>query len=124
MLEIKQSGIAGAVVHAVRHCRFRGPVYYASFLHEEIRSIRAHDSSAKRIALLEGVPVRQAAFALDAEATHAGVSIECLTAAFVQTLHEAGLQVFVYTVDDPRQIALARACGVDGIISNYPDRLL
>ncbi|HKR27250.1 MAG TPA: glycerophosphodiester phosphodiesterase [Acidobacteriaceae bacterium] len=124
MLEIKSPGIAGAVVTAVRECRFRGPVYYASFLHEEIRSIRASDSSARTIALLEGVPVHQAAFALDAQATHAGVSIESISAGFVQELQAAGLQVFVYTVDDPQQIAFARSCGVDGIISNYPDRLL
>lgn len=124
MLEIKSPGIADAVVKAVRGRGFRGPVYYASFLHEEIHSIRASDSSARTIALLEGVPVQSAAFALDAQATHAGVSIECITAGFVQELHRAGLQVFVYTADDPQQIAFARACGVDGIISNYPDRLL
>lgn len=124
MLEIKSPGIAGAVVKAVRDCGFREPVYYASFLHEEIRSIRASDSSTRTIALLDGVPVHPAAFALDAQATHAGVSIECITAEFVRELHRAGLQVFVYTVDDPQQIAFARACSVDGIISNYPDRLL
>lgn len=124
MLEIKSPGIAGAVVKAVRDSAFRGPVYYASFLHEEIRSIRASDLSARTIALLEGVAVHPAVFALDAQATHAGVSIECITAEFVRELHQAGLQVFVYTVDDPQQIAFARACDVDGIISNYPDRLL
>lgn len=124
MLEIKSPGIAGAVVSAVRDDGFRGPVYYASFLHEEIRSIRAADASAQTIALLEGVPVAPVAFALDAQATHAGIAIECLSAEYVQELHRAGLQVFVYTVDDPMQIMFACACGVDGIISNYPDRLL
>ena len=124
MLEIKSPGIAGAIVNAVRERGFRGPVYYASFLHEDIRGIREGDPSARTIALLEGVPIQPAAFAVDAEATHAGIAFECLSAAFVQSLHDAGLQVFVYTVDDPQQIAFARACGVDGIISNYPDRLL
>jgi len=124
MLEIKSPGIAGAVVQAVHGYGFRGNVYYASFLHEEVRSIRANDAAAQTIALLEGVPVRAAAFALDAQATHAGISIESATPAFVQQLHQAGLRVFVYTVDDPQQIAFARSCGVDGIISNYPDRLL
>lgn len=124
MLEIKAPGIAGAVAGVVRDCAFGGPVYYASFLHEEICSIRAIYPSAQTIALLEGVPIQPAAFALDAQATHAGVAIECLSASFVKQLHNAGMKVFVYTVDDPMQIDFARRCGVDGIISNYPDRLL
>lgn len=123
MLEMKAAGIGLSVAGAVREFAFRDPVYYASFLHEEIRSIRMRDPSAQTIALLEGVPVEAAAFALDAQATHAGISVELLSAEFVRKLHEASLKVFVYTVDDPEQIAFARSCGVDGMISNYPDRL-
>lgn len=123
MLEIKQPGIAECVAEAVRRSGFRRPVYYASFLHDEIRRLRAADPAIRAIALLEGVPMQRAAFALEAQATHAGIGIECLSTDFVEALHEAGLQVFVYTVDLPEQIAFARACGVDGIISNYPDRL-
>lgn len=123
MLEIKQPGIAESVAEAVRRSGFPGPVYYASFLHDEIRRLRPADPAVRTIALLEGVPINPSAFALEAHATHAGVGIECLSVEFVRALHEAGLQVFVYTVDLPEQIAFARACGVDGIISNYPDRL-
>lgn len=123
MLEIKQRGIAESVAAEVRHFGFTGPVYYASFLHDEIRRLRADDPSLQTIALFEGVPIHPANFALEANATHAGIAIECLSADFVQALQTAGLKVFVYTVDLPEQIALARACGVDGIISNYPGRL-
>jgi glycerophosphoryl diester phosphodiesterase len=123
MLETKQSGIGESVAEAVRRSGFPGPVYYASFLHDEICRLRAADPALRTIALLEGVPISPSAFALEARATHAGVGIECLSFEFVRALHEAGLRVFVYTVDLPEQIAFARACGVDGIISNYPDRL-
>ena len=123
MLEIKQSGIAEDVAAAVRAFGFAGPVTYASFLHDEIRRLRVSDPSIQTIALLEGVPIDPAGFAVRANATHAGIGIECLSADFVQALHAAGLQVFVYTVDLPEQIAFARGCGVDGIFSIYPDRL-
>lgn len=123
MLEIKAAGIGLSVAAAVGEFGFRDPVYYASFLHEEIRSISMCDPSVQTIALLEGVPVEAAGFALDAQATHAGISVELVSAEFVRKLHEASIRVFVYTVDDPEQIAFARSCGVDGVISNYPDRL-
>jgi glycerophosphoryl diester phosphodiesterase len=123
MIEFKSSGIAARAIEAIRTAQFPGDVYYASFLHEELLAVRALDKDVRTIALLEATPVNLTAFALEAHATHAGLSIHSLTLRFVDALHRAGIQVFTYTVDDPEIIAFARACGVDGLISNYPDRL-
>ncbi|WP_233268730.1 glycerophosphodiester phosphodiesterase family protein [Mucilaginibacter lacusdianchii] len=41
----------------------------------------------------------------------------------VAACHEAGIKVIPWTVNDPRQIAKMKQLGVDGIISDYPDRL-
>lgn len=123
MVEFKVPAIAAQTLDAVRNARFAGAVYYASFIHEELLALRALDANAPTIALLEGTPVNMPAFALDARATHAGLSIHSLSRRFVEELHKAGIQVFVWTVNEPEQIEFAKACGVDGIISNYPDRL-
>lgn len=123
MIELKVSGIAEQALRAVRNPGFSGAVYYASFLHEELLAVRALDADAATIALLEGTPVNMTAFALDAKATHAGLSIHSLSRRFVDKLHEAGVQVFTWTVDEPAQIAFAKSCGVDGLVSNFPDRL-
>jgi glycerophosphoryl diester phosphodiesterase len=124
MLEIKTAGLAEDVYRSVGEAQFHGPVYYASFLHAEIRRIRSLDAAAKTIALLEGAPVDLTAFALQAGATHAGIALDSLSPQFVLTLHAAGVEVLAWTADDPEEIAFARRCGVDGIISNYPERLL
>lgn len=123
MIELKQPGIAGDVLYAVRQSGFRGMLFYASFLHSELLKVRELEPQAATIALLEGVPVSRTAFATDAKATHAGLAIDSLYEPFVRELHEAGFRVFTYTADKPEQIAYAKACHVDGIISNYPDRL-
>ena len=123
MIELKVLGIAKQALDAVRNADFDGAVYYASFLHEELLSVRELDANAATIALFEGTPVNMAAFALDAKATHAGLSIHSLSHRFVEALHEAGVRVFTWTVDEPGQIAFAKSCGVDGLISNFPDRL-
>ena len=38
--------------------------------------------------------------------------------------HERGIKVVPWTVDDPSEIRRMVDCGVDAIISNYPDRLI
>lgn len=123
MIEIKVPGIAEQTLQTIRGSGFPGSTYYASFLHEELLAIRELDANAATIALLEGTPVNMTAFALDAKATHAGLSIHSLSRRFVDALHEAGIQVFTWTVDEPEQIAFAKSCGVDGLISNFPERL-
>jgi glycerophosphoryl diester phosphodiesterase len=41
----------------------------------------------------------------------------------VERAHGAGIRVVVWTVNEPRDIAQLIDWGVDGIISDYPDRL-
>lgn len=123
MIEMKEFGLAESVIAAVRESGFPGPLFYASFLHSELLSIRERDPSAASIALLEAIPLNPTAFAVDAQATHAGLSIDSIDAAFVRDLHQGGFKVFVYTADQPEDIAYARTCRVDGIISNFIDRL-
>jgi glycerophosphoryl diester phosphodiesterase len=123
MLEAKVAGIGPDLYRAVQAAGFAGPVIYASFLHAEILAIHRIDPEARTMALMECVPVSGAAFARDADATAAGLALEFATAEFVATLHDAGLEVFVYTVNDPRLIQRAIDLGVDGIISDYPERV-
>ncbi len=120
MAEIITPGIAADVVSAVLEFALRTPVIFASFLHSELLTVRRVLPEAQTLALLEGVPIAGAQFAIDAEATHVGLGFDSATEAFVRELHSKKLAVFVYTLDDPQDIKCAQAWGVDGIISNYP----
>lgn len=123
ILECIAPGLGEAIWHGTVEAGFSGPAIFASFLHREIRAIRELDPEAMTMALLEGVPIAQSQFAIDAGATHAGLALDSATATFVNALHDAQLQVFVYTADTTEQIDLAIQMGADGIISNFPDRL-
>jgi glycerophosphoryl diester phosphodiesterase len=119
MIELKVRGIANDVVSTVQN----DAVYFASFFHSELLLIRELKQDARTIALIDAAPVNPTAFAREAKASHAGLSFSSLERHAIHALHAEGIEVFTWTVDDPRDIAHARELGVDGIISNFPDRL-
>jgi glycerophosphoryl diester phosphodiesterase len=124
MIEIITPGLAGELFAAVESFGFTGPLIYASFLHQEMLEIRRLDAAVPTLCLLEGVPVGGAHFAQDACATHAGLALDSATSSFVADLQAAQVSVFVYTADDPRDIARLKDWGVNGIVSNCPERIL
>lgn len=123
MIELKVRGIAADVCATVKATDFQGTVIYASFFHEELLTVRSLMADAHTLALMEGAPIHPTAFVTDAQATHAGLALDCVTPASVQALQGNGIKVFVYTVDDPDDIDRMQRLGVDGIISNFPDRI-
>jgi len=123
MLELKVTGLAERTIAAVAAAGFSGPVIYASFHHDELLAIRRLQPNAKTLALIHAEPVDKTRFAIDAQATHAGINLEFANAEFVSALQKSGLQVFVYTVNEPEDIAAMKALRVDGIVSDYPDRV-
>jgi glycerophosphoryl diester phosphodiesterase len=123
ILEAKTPGIGPVIHRVVRASAFSGPVIYASFLHAEILEIRKIDPLARTMALMECIPVSGLALALDANATFVGLSLDCATAEFIAALHDAGLEVLLYTVNDPRLIRCAIELGADGVISDFPERI-
>jgi len=46
---------------------------------------------------------------------------DLVTAESVRAAHEAGLEVHVWTIDDPREIERLLRLGVDGIVTDRPD---
>ena len=108
---------------AVQAAAFAGPVIYASFQHADVLEISRIDPLARTKALIEWVPASGTAFAREAQAALVGLSFASTSAGFIAALHQAGLEVLLYTVNQPKLIHRAIALGADGIISDYPDRV-
>ncbi len=49
---------------------------------------------------------------------------DLLTRELIEQAHHVDLQVVTWTLDEPAQMRAAIAAGVDGIMTDYPDRLL
>lgn len=121
MLEIKAAGIAADVCKAVRAADFLGPMIYASFLVAEILAIRVIDPLARTMVLVEGALHPGLGFALERTAQMVGLDHKLASAEVVTELHEAELEVWMFTVNEPAAIRRAIDLGADGIISDYPE---
>lgn len=71
-----------------------------------------------------GLPLDDAAFAESLGAYSVHLSLEFIDRRFVKDAHARDLRVFVFTVDHPEDIDKMRELGVDGVFTNYPERVL
>ena len=123
IVEIKAQGLAYDVCGMVRASGFPGDIIYASCLHDELQHVRRADPDARTLVLFKRLPKNPAVEAIALQATHVGLRFDTATTSLVKALHKAGLSIFVYTVNKQADIKKMRSLGVDGIVSDYPDRM-
>jgi len=100
-----------------------GRVIYSSFNHHSLMAIRQHNKSAK-IGILYDIgmvdPWVYASY-VNATAIHPHYSIIAALPETVEICHKHGLEVNVWTVDDPAAMKYMLDLGVDNLITNTPD---
>ena len=124
-VEIKNDGgiypsMEPAVLHACSR-RFKKTLF-SSFDHETLLRLRALEPKARIGVLVNGVDFGAAfttAEEVKAESLH--LAMRKLDGRVVNTAHEMGLKVYVYTVDSVAAASLAQAVGADGVFTNRPD---
>ncbi|HYM88921.1 MAG TPA: glycerophosphodiester phosphodiesterase family protein [Nitrospiraceae bacterium] len=122
MLELKVKGVAPQTVEVVREAGFRDPVIYASFLHDELKHVRTVDPGASLMVLFGSLSRISVPHAMK-YGPYVGLRHDKATRPLVDAFHRADLLVFVYTADAPSDIQHALSLDVDGIISNFPERI-
>jgi glycerophosphoryl diester phosphodiesterase len=123
MLELKIRGLAKPVTEIVQRCEFSGTVIYASFHHKELSRVREWLPSAPIMPLISrGLIAPRIPAKLGAQ--HVGIRFDRVVKPVVASLHAAGVQVFVFTVNRAEDLARMSDIEVDGSISDYPGRLM
>jgi glycerophosphoryl diester phosphodiesterase len=123
MVELKINGVAQKTVEVVQTAHFKQPVIYASFLHEELGIIRSIDAQASVMLLFGRLPRAPVVRAMKYSPSHVGLRHDTISRRLVERFHDEDMLVCVYTADRIRDIERACSVGVDGIISNVPERL-
>ena len=95
----------------------------SSFNWEELRSLRELNKDISIAVLTEGNPLDAMAVAKELGAVAINPYYQTLTKENVAEIQQAGFKVFTYTVNDPEDIGRMKDFGVDGIFSDYPERV-
>ena len=128
IMEIKQPGIEEHVAGTVHQSEALGDVMVWSFFPKALQGIREAEPripaallvSPRHIDALPGLRERAISTGLQGVSVHH----EGLTEDAVRDCRRAGLAVYTWTPDEPPEITRLIGLGVDGICSNYPDRVL
>jgi glycerophosphoryl diester phosphodiesterase len=126
-LEIKSGsawGIEHAVVAALRDQNATARIVILSFDPATLDSVHRLDSTMMTGLLCEIPSNDLVERTVRAGARQLVARGDLVTSAVVDKAHHAGLQVVAWTINEADQMRRLIAEGVDGIITDYPDRLL
>ncbi|KPK96951.1 MAG: hypothetical protein AMJ95_11645 [Omnitrophica WOR_2 bacterium SM23_72] len=127
-IEIKGEGVAGAVFRIIKRCvEEKGwswdDFLVSSFNHYELLEFNRLTSRIKIGAVIAGIPIGYAECATRVNAYSLHPSKEFINQALIEDAHKRGLKVFVYTPNATEDIRQMKSMGVDGIFSDFPDRI-
>lgn len=95
----------------------------SSFNWDELKAMRKLNPDVAIAVLTEDDPVGAIEVATELKAVAINPDYKTLTKENVEQIHGKGFKIYTYTVNEPEDIQRVIALGVDGIFSDYPDRI-
>jgi glycerophosphoryl diester phosphodiesterase len=126
-LEVKTGNVWGvehALVAALRDVKEAARTAVLSFDLSALQTIRRADAMLLTGLLMDQPRPDAIQAALRVGARQFAPRADLVTPELIAQAHEEGLQVVTWTINDPAQMRDAIAAGVDGIMTDYPDRLV
>ncbi|GAA4356747.1 glycerophosphodiester phosphodiesterase [Kangiella marina] len=127
-IELKGFDTASLVVklvHLLDKKRFKKEQFIiSSYLFSELYLIHELDPEIKIGVIADEHPVIALDFADEVDAYSFHPSYSILDKDLVQDAHDAGMKVYVHTVNDLEKIQQSQAMDVDGVFTDYPDRVI
>ncbi len=95
----------------------------SSFDWDELRKMRELNPDIAIAVLTDEDPVKAIKVAEELNAIAINPWFKTLNEDNVEQIHDAGFKVYTYTVNEPEDIEKVISYGVDGIFTDYPDRV-
>ncbi|MCE2613240.1 glycerophosphodiester phosphodiesterase [Flavobacteriaceae bacterium D16] len=127
-IELKGAGTADRVNHMMSYyVEDEGwswdNILISSFNWEELRDMRKLNLEIPIAVLTESDPLEAIPVAQELKAVAINPNYRSLNSANIEAIHKAGFKIYTWTVNDPETIQELIDMGVDGIISDYPERV-
>ena len=126
-LELKPNGFWGgehALISALRNAAEIARSVIISFDPSILASLRKIEPTLMTGLLYEGSQEDPFATALEIGVRQLVVRGDLITPSLLQRAHKQDLQVVCWTINSPAHMRMLALAGVDGIMTDYPDRLL
>lgn len=95
----------------------------SSFDWDELRDYRKYNPTGRIAVLTEGDPLEAIPVAQELGAEAINPHYTQLNAENIARIHEAGFKVYTWTVNDPSEFRKLKSMGVDGVFSDFPDKM-
>ncbi|MFF7674523.1 glycerophosphodiester phosphodiesterase [Actinacidiphila glaucinigra] len=119
--EIKDVAAARVLAAVMRERDLAGRVDVLSFHDEALAEIRELLPDARTVLVAQGPMGSEIVTRAQAVgASLVSLSLRRISLALVQECHRAGISVIAWTVNTPADLALARALGLDGVVTDMP----
>ncbi len=124
-IEIKSYGLEQEVLEAVNELEMNDQVIIFSFYYPVLAKIRKLDNKIPILYLISEADEMTVDYAkvIDAKAIGVGSRTD-LTKEYIDFAHQQGVEVWQWTVNDEEKMESLMDIGLDGLITDYPDKAL
>ncbi|MEQ8556353.1 MAG: glycerophosphodiester phosphodiesterase family protein [Cyclobacteriaceae bacterium] len=124
-IEIKSYGLEQEVLDAVNELKMTDQVIIFSFYYPVLAKIRQLDNKIPILYLISEADEMTVDYAkvIDAKAIGVGSRTD-LTKEYIDFAHQQGVEVWQWTVNDEKDMRRLMNIGLDGLITDYPDKAL
>ncbi|APA63887.1 glycerophosphodiester phosphodiesterase [Maribacter sp. 1_2014MBL_MicDiv] len=127
-IELKGAGTADRVNHIMKYYieqKNWSPDNFiiSSFNWDELKDMRKYNSNVAIAVLTEEDPLEAIPVAKELNAVAINPYFKKLDEEKAEAIHDAGFKIYTWTVNEPADIETMKNVGVDGIITNFPERV-
>ncbi len=122
-IELKAGGLEPQVAQIMQARNALNDSIVSSFNWEYLKNIQQLNFNIRVGLLAEEKPIALMKSAVAMRAHAINPRWDMVTADLCKAAHEHGLKVYTWTVDADARMRALIECGVDGIMTNYPERL-
>ncbi len=121
-IDLKVIEVEKELLDLIEDYKIAQDVFVSSFFHGTLRALRDLSDNIETAVLVEVPKDDLVPYALDFDVNAINPNHKLVTPELVEEAHSVGIKVYPWTVNDLEMMKQLLAFGVDGLITDYPDR--